>query len=64
MILLDESKKRLAIFRIVLGTAQIMAATMALVFFLQTGTSLLTYVAAGTALGLVIASRIIFRNQE
>lgn len=59
-----NNEKRLAVFRMVLGTAQVMGATITLVFLVETGASVLTYTAAGTTLGLVIASRVIFKKRE
>lgn len=53
MALSEEKRRRLGTFRVVLGTAQIMAATMTLAFLLQIGATTLTYVAGGTALGRV-----------
>ena len=59
-----SSARRLAFARILLGTLQIMAATVTLVFFLRTGTSILSVAAGMTALALVVTSQILFRGRD
>ncbi len=55
--------RRRAMLRILLGLAQIMAATVGLVLLLTTGMALATLVAVGGAGLLVAASRILFRGK-
>jgi hypothetical protein len=55
--------QRAGVVRIVLGTAQVIAATISLVCWISTGESRLTMFATAGTLALVIASMAIFRGR-
>lgn len=57
-------KRLLGACRVVLGLAQVMAATVTLAFLVQTGTSGLTVTATLVTLSLVVLSKLLFGRMD
>ena len=59
----EVRRRRWAVVRLVLGQAQILGATMTMVFLLQTGESRLTYWTAGVSALITLASIVLFKSR-
>lgn len=59
-----KEEKAWAVVRVALGVAQVMAATITVVFLVQSGTSGLTIAATVITLFLIVVSKMVFAREK